>query len=417
MQRKLIYALFAIAVVAAAILWFFKTYEKVEVEVVSDVSEEVRRNQLLAAERFFEANGYEVESTTGRSLLKKLPPVDDTLIVNNFFSSLTKEKEQELLDWISDGGHLMLTPRIFWTKEKKSGYPLLDDLGIERRGFELSIFGVDLENYSADSGIDFKVPGVDEPVEAWFSRTSWLVLDDWNPDYSIPYRGIGSEGDDDEKKEKTPGLAEIIEEAEKTQDDDRQRYHLVQTAVGNGLITVTSDNRFMHNEYIGDLDHAWLLTLLTDTRGKIWLLYDKSMPSLWELFVRHGSPVLVALALLLFLAIWHSMRRAGPVLGTDETSRRDLVEHLDATSRYHWRNDNREHVTGATQKQVLDFWHRQHSFLARMDQDQQVEWISVHSGLEKDDIRLALFSDVENSEQLVRQAQTLQLLRLRIYRG
>lgn len=422
MQRKLLYAIFIILIVAAAIVWFFNAYEKVEVEIVSDVSDEVRRNQLLAAERFFKASGYEAESTTGRDLLKKLPPENDTLIVNNFFSSLSEEKERELLDWINNGGHLVITPRIFWTKEKGSGYPLLDDLGIERRGFKLNIFGLDLNTYSADNGIEVTVPGIEEPVDAYFDRKSWLVLDNWEPDYAIPYRGTlkkQSESKDENAEREQTGKANAKPNSqdESDDDDDRQRYHLVQTRYGNGLITVTSDNMFMQNDYIGDLDHAWLLTLLTDTRGKIWLLYDKSMPSLWQLFLRHGSPVLIALAVMLIIAIWYAMRRAGPILSINESSRRDLIEHLDATSRYHWRNGNRDYVTGVTQKQVLEFWHRQHSLLARMDQEQQVEWISEHSGLEQNDIGFALFSRAENQEQLVRQAQTLQLLRLRIYRG
>jgi hypothetical protein len=55
--------------------------------------------------------------------------------------------------------------------------------------------------------------------------------------------------------------------------------------------------------------------------------------------------------------------------------------------------------------------------IMRLPEQEQVEWISNHSGLELNEVEFALFRDVENREQLTRQAQLIQLLRLRIHRG
>ena len=141
------------------------------------------------------------------------------------------------------------------------------------------------------------------------------------------------------------------------------------------------------------------------------------MPSLWSLLVQHASPVVISFAILILLLLWCGTRRHGPVLTPDESGRRDLIEHLDATSRYHWRNGNRDYIAADTRRQVLEFWQRQHNQLSHMSQEEQAAWIASQSGLDAGEIRAALFSGAQNREQFVRQAQTLQLLRLRIYRG
>ncbi|MDX1345069.1 MAG: DUF4350 domain-containing protein [Sedimenticolaceae bacterium] len=402
MRHRLIKGAIALLLVIAAVTWFLQNYEQVEMEVETDVAEAVRTNPLIAAERFLTANGYDATSVSGRQLLDELPAASDTLVINNLFHSLSAAREEALLAWVENGGHLVITPRKSWTQQEKSGYRLLDRLGIHRHGSDFSLFGISADILAGDESISFHFPGIQEPLEAQFRSTTWLHSDKQVPDFAIPKGGVPSP------------------DAESVQSDGEQsdpEYHLVQLTYGSGRVTVTSDNRFLTNDFIGEYDHAWLLSLLTDSRGKVWLLYDKSMPSLWNLLVEHTSPLLVAAALLLCLVLWYSMRRLGPLLQPVENRRRDLVEHLDATSRFFWRNGDLAYVTRATQQLVLDYWKSQHACLLRMREKEQADWISNHSGLACNEVELALFRDVETREQLTRQAQLIQLLRLRIHRG
>jgi hypothetical protein len=407
MQRKTLLVLLSLLLVAAATTWFFRNFERVNAEITTEVSPEVRRNPFLAAERFLAASGREAESSRGRDLLQQLPSPADTLIINHLFESLSNEKEQALLDWVRAGGHLMLTPRTSWSKQERSGYRLLDELGIHRHGVEARGFVAAAVNDSLGDTIVFRVPGVGEPLEAAFIDTLWLEMDAGLPDFSIPSRGKQQEP----SATADPGLRGDANDARK------QRYHLIQRRLGKGLVTVTSDNIFMSNASIGDLDHAWLLWLLTDRDGKVWLLYDKSMPSLWSLLMRHASPAVISFAILILLLLWYGTRRIGPLITAETSGRRDLIEHLDATSRYHWRNGDRDYIAADTRRQVIGFWQRQHSQLSHMSPDEQAEWIGSHSGLDAQEIRAALFREAQNREEFVRQAQTLQLLRLRIHRG
>jgi hypothetical protein len=402
MRHRLIMGAIGLLLLVAAVTWFLQNYEQVDVEIETDVADAVRSNPLIAAERFLAANGYDVMSVSGRQLLDDLPGRSDTLVINNLFHSLSTAREKALLDWVENGGHLVITPKKSWTDKDNSGYRLLDRLGIHRHGSDFTLFGLTPDIPAIQDSISFLFPGIEEPLEAQFRSTTWLHSDKRLPDFAIPKGGLTRADDDPAHvngKETDP------------------EYHLVQLRYGSGLVTVTSDNRFLTNDFIGKHDHAWLLYLLTDSNSKVWLLYDKSMPSLWSLLIDHASPLLAAAALLLSLVLWHSMRRIGPLLEPVENRRRDLMEHLDATSRFYWRNRDQAYVTRTTQQLVLDYWKSQHGCLMRLPEQEQVEWISNHSGLELNEVEFALFRDVENREQLTRQAQLIQLLRLRIHRG
>ena len=402
MRHRVIKGAIALLLLVAAVTWFLQNYEQVDVEVETDVAEAVKTNPMVAAERFLTANGYDAASVSGRQLLDELPAPSDTLIINNLFHSLSTGREEALLDWVMSGGHLLITPKKSWTEKEMSGYGLLDRLGIHRHGSDFSFFGLSPEMLGGEEIIRFRFPGVAEPLEAEFRSTTWLHSDKRVPDFAIPKGGLTGEG---------TGSADPDGRASDPQ------YHLVQLNYGNGRVTVTSDNNFLTNDFIGEYDHAWLLHLLIQSHGKVWLLYDKSMPSLWSMLVEHTSPLLAAAALLLCLVLWYSMRRIGPLVEPVENRRRDLIEHLDATSRFFWRNGDLACVTRTTQQRVLDYWKNQHACLMRMPEQGQAEWISKHSGLALNEVEYALFRDAVTREQLTRQAQLIQLLRLRIHRG
>ena len=402
MRHRAIKGAIALLLLVAAVTWFLQNYEQVDIEVETDVAEAVRTNPLIAAERFLTANGHDAASVSGRQLLDELPAPSDTLIINNLFHSLSTAREEALLDWIENGGHLVMTPKKSWTEREDSGYGLLDRLGIHRHGSDFTLFGLSPGILAGEERISFHFPGIRDPLEAQFRSTTWLHSDKRPPDFAIPKGGLAEEASGSAELDGSPSDPE---------------YHLVQLTYGSGRVTVTSDNRFLTNDLIGEYDHAWLLLLLIQSHGKVWLLYDKSMPSLWSLLVQHTSPLLAAAALLLCLVLWYSMRRIGPLVEPVENRRRDLIEHLDATSRFFWRNGDLAYVTRATQQRVLDYWKKQHACLMRMPEQEQAEWISKHSGLERNEVEYALFRDAVTREQLTRQAQLIQLLRLRIHRG
>ena len=387
-HERIILIVFSAAVFALLIFWFFSSFERVTETVRSGYSTEALRNPFLAAERFLTKAGHEVSSVTGRHLLNDLPDSNDTLIINNFFSSLSKEKEQALLEWIELGGHLIVTPTTDLDVETAtSGNSFFDTINVHRHtaGFD------ELIDYSVDEPVSFQTDEFDEDLQVLFHERQYLHAPEEEISGSIP-------------------SSHQVED-----DGEMARYHLVQLPRGGGLITVVSDNRFLTNSWIGDYDHAMLLAMLVgDPAGKTWLLYDRNMPSLWSLMRQNLPALLFTFIATILLSIWHLSQRSGPIRMRNETVRRNLMEHLDARTRYLWRHGRQEATSGITRKLILDAWIKRHTHLGRLSPEEQCRWISRYMGIEESEIQQALFENTETTEQLVAQANILQLLELRI---
>jgi hypothetical protein len=187
----------------------------------------------------------------------------------------------------------------------------------------------------------------------------------------------------------------------------------VQFKYGQGLITLSSDNAFLANKSIGDQDHAWLLSLIVETNqdpGKIWLLYDLDMPSLWSLLIKYAAPIVGSIAIALLLWLWMAMQRSGPLVETIETRRRDILEHLNMRSQFLWRYGKHQQTLAKTQQIVLEKWQQHYPLLLKLSNDAQIQWISKQSGLDLASTRQALLETITDSNAMIIQANGLQYL-------
>lgn len=378
-------SLLSVLLIVLMVSWFFNHFTRVSKPVRLGQSSEVKRNSLAAAQRFLESLGYQFESIHGRDILTTLPSVNDCMIIKHFFSSLAADKEQALLDWVANGGHLVTSlDKNYDENDDTSGYHFFDTLGIQRH------FNTYHSDGTSAGQASFQYYNDLESGKVEFDPDAYLTLGERETDFAIPARSISSE------------------------DDDVPAYHFVQFHYGQGYITLSSDNRFLTNSEIGKHDHAWLLALITGTHKtpeKIWLLYDLVMPSLWSLLIIHAAPLVSSIVVCLLLWTWITMQRSGPLLDTVETKRRDILEHLNMRSQIRWRYGQHQQTLAKTQQLVLKHWQQHYPFLARSSMDEQVQWISEHSGLSLSDTRHALLEPVNDNQGLVLQAQRLQQLR------
>ncbi|MEE9425289.1 MAG: DUF4350 domain-containing protein [Methylococcales bacterium] len=381
--------LLSILLVVLIASWFFNNFTRVSKTIRQDQSPAARRNSLLAAQRFLQSLGHQVESIHGREILVKLPATNDVIVIKHFFTSLAEDKETALLKWVADGGHLVASlGKDYDMNARSSGYSLFDTLKIHRHS------DVDMD---ADADTETQSFQYYEDLEtgiATFDPGAYLHIGSREVEFAIVNSTISNENLSDDDNQKTP-------------------YHFVQFSYGQGLITLSSDNAFLTNNAIGDHDHAWLLSLIVETQqdpGKIWLLYDLDMPSLWSLLMTYAAPIVSSVVLALLLWLWMAMQRSGPIEETIEIKRRNILEHLNMRSQYLWRHGKHKETLAKTQQLVLESWQQHYPLLLKLNTSQQMEWISKQSGLDLTSTRQALLETPDDNNDLIIQAQRLQHL-------
>lgn len=375
--------------------WFLANHERHTREIRAELSPEARRNPYLAAERFLSRLGVACESVSGRDRLLQPPKEPGLLLVNNLGPSLPPEREKELLTWIRQGGHLVVIPRHGWDEElETSGNHLLDELGVRLLVVELTedeeeitgIAGGGELNSEEVVPVTIEMPGLQQSVEIDFNRNRILVDRAGRADWGGAGEELG---------------------------------YLLQFKLGQGLLTVLSDDRFFTNDAIGRWDHALFLAQLAQGHEHAWLLYSSKMPSLVRLLWRHAPQLLLCCLVLLVLFVWRLGLRAGPLLGCTSTSRRSLMEHLDAAAGYAWRTDRARRMCAASQQALEQTWRRRHLALDRMDRKARCDWIAGRIGLTPGEVETALYGGYTGEQEFIILSAVQQKLavRLRSERG
>ena len=389
MRNRVILSLFVLLLLALSglgVSWFLDNYERRTREIRADVSPMAQRNPFLAAERFLQRIGIPSESVTGRDHLLNPPQQPGLLLVNRLGPDLPPEREQALRDWVVFGGHLVIVAQGEWDEESgSSGNRLLDRLGVQ----PVALDSLEDEDESearatardSDEPITFTLPGSDERLAVAFSRKR--VLHD--------------------SKGRAEWWVESVLGA-----------HLLQFRMGDGYITVLSDNGFLRNGQIGDHDHALFLARLAEGQPRAWLLYSSNMPSLPQLLWRYAAELVLSLLCLVLLAVWRMTRRNGPLLPESGSVRRNLLQHLSAVGHYIWRNDHAGTRFRSTQGSLEQAWRRCHPVLEALDRPARCEWIARHTGISERAVREALYGEMSGEQSLVQLSAVQQRLAARL---
>ncbi len=356
---------------AYGVAWFLENFERQTLDIDVGFSAAARRNPFLAAERFLTRLEIPVESLSGRGLLRNLPPTNHVLIVNGL-GALNPQRREDLHQWLSAGGRILLDALSPWQDEDA---PTDDFLA----GFGVRV--LELDSVSADAAVtaSTEVEGYPYPLEVGFLAK-----------YSL-----------EDRNDSATGFV--------TADG---HYRLLQYTVGEGSLTVFSDNGFMINEHIGERDHALFLALLAapGDRGKVWLLYDGAMPGLGELLWRNAPSALISGLCLIVILLWHLGGRLGPPLPRPSPTQRDLLVHLQASARFLWRHGRGNRLTQVTRKRVEQAWLRNHPVLRGLNPTQRAAWIGEHAGLPQAQVGRALYPAFANDRDLVADSALLQRL-------
>lgn len=383
---------------------FFVLFEKAERTVTTPGSAKARQNPFLAAERFLTECGIEAQSSAQRQILLQLPPTDTLIFVNRLGGNLPKKREDRLVEWIRNGGMLVITHDRLWRKRlQKSGNSLLDRLGVRQYDArELSTDKASKEGSEpeapSDSGAKANAEGGPDE-NSWSMQKKELVRVPVDPDTVAELRFIARY---------------ILEDKSKGQSKSyggKTGSHIIDRRMGRGRLIVLSDNEFLQNTHIGSRDHAFYLARLAHGRDKVFIQYKSRMPSFFAVLWGKAPFFLISLLVFaVFYILWLTIR-IGPRYPTDDSVRRDITEHFLAAGRLTWRYD----PAGLIKESRAALWHQlerkmpaRYGFEDRKIRSPAYDAIARRSGLSRDAVVFAMTADIDRPAALVKASAILQ---------
>lgn len=193
--------------------------------------------------------------------------------------------------------------------------------------------------------------------------------------------------------QETESVAEEETDAEEDYHYDEKREHLLYFDIGEGSVTITSDNTIWANQRIDCHDHAYGLWRLVNPDGRVWFLINQDAPSLASILWRNASYGVIAGMIALVLWLWALSVRFGPVLVIEQSGRRSLAEHIYASAMLLWRKQQHPQLLNILRKEILESLDEQHPNLDQASGEQRLEFLHQLTGISQADIKQALFAD------------------------
>lgn len=286
---------------------FLRTHERVTETVHLPPQGEAAYNPLYVLGQALRADGAEVQSRPRLELTQMTLGAHDTVVLLQDSGELPAPVAKALLDWVEDGGHLLVrTPPPAEDNAGSTQGPLLDQLGVNSL-FQRS----DCQPFHVE----------DDPGHVEFCNGRRFTL----------------------------GFAASAQ-AERRWGGDRDLV-FARLRHGLGRVSVLADMEFMRGEVdspaarmaaangtpsdgLHDRSHRDLARYLLDPnygKGTFWLVYASRPPSLWARLFYQGWPLWAPLLLALLGWLWARSQRFGSVLPSPVLERRSLLEHVRAS--------------------------------------------------------------------------------------
>lgn len=338
----------ALVVVALFAAWWNHTYRRVERVLPLPPAGEAAYNPLYALKRALRADGIEVDSRQRLRLAEVALGARDTVLLLGDPRTLSVREVDDLLYWVGDGGHLVVTTPRGTRFSAERPWELLPQLGLELMP-------------GAGGCEDFLVEGEEPHVE--FCRGTRFTL-----------HGID------------PRLA---------WGDFEYGFVFARIERGDGVVDVLADVDFLRNDALDDGPHVALARQLLDPNygeGTVHLVYAANMPPLWRLLLEHAWMAWAPLLLALALWLWMRLQRVGPAMPAPEEARRSLLEHVQASGEHLRRHGLAASLHAAMREAFLARLRRRDPLAAALDGAAQAEAVAARTGLPAADIEHALRS-------------------------
>ena len=352
-RRVFVIALLA-ACVAAAAIWFHSNFERRTQSEWVDFQGKARHDRWLAAQRLLQRMG--AKATAVRSLpeLGALP-ASATLMLPRGRQSLTPQVRQSLLNWVKQGGRLIVE-----AEPPNQPDPLLGALGVKRKLVKTANEPASGDDDHANPAlVEFALPPELAPVTVRMNRHIDLQADS----------ALARFGN-------SKGTAMLLLQSER------------------GHVLALNDFEALSNQSIGMHDHAeflWRIVQVDQGTPSVFFFSDPRKLSLVEWLRTNAWSAIAGGALLLLIWLWRAMPRFGPIAPDPERARRRLLDHLRASGRFLWAHDGAQGLVDASREACLRRIVRVHPELLAVSGAEREARMTELLGLDAEQSRL-LFS-------------------------
>ena len=356
-NSNIIISFITISIVSLTAYWFYNNFNYITETVEIGYQGEARKNPVLAAKVFLERMGASVEShylddDISWEFFESVLNREDTLILLRKGRNLTEDQKYLLLEWVKAGGHLIMD-----SQQNNDDDALLTKFRIT--------LSKNKGEVAETSPIAFYWQGY--PLEVAFHNY------DLKPFYE-PISKISNKN----------GTFALF-------------YYFNQ-----GYVTILSDLAFIENNKIGEYDHAqflWHLVTSELAAKRVFFLQknpiiddnDKNeFPSLWSVLWTNMSSVIISGLLLLLFWLWTTSHRFGSLLPEPPRSRRRLLEHIEASGQFLWKQDQAVRLLATERKALLKRIESVHPDWIQLSRRKLSQQLAQISDLSVNEIEMAL---------------------------
>lgn len=363
------------------VIWHFAThYAYKSIWVDLGPIPEARNTPYYAAQKFLAHKGFDVKSSGLLAEVTGRLDVTDTLFLFYDHELEYPALSSDIDAWVKQGGHLVVTVHYLWDEDSQaSGDLYLDDLGVRQYLWpKASAEENDVIEDDTDAVIDNTEPDTDADAGHAEDSVTDNATQSETQEKIVPLKNLNIPA---EKETMTAAcnldytesvnLLPLVQGSHPLRIAFEPEYHvedvsgnahapfteapahMLQYTHGAGKITVLTDYFIFNDNNIGDYDHAFFLWWLAQDSPRVWLVYDKDSDTLLSL-IWESAPYLTV-SILLMLAGWllYRGRRFGPILNIEHATRRQLQEHIDASTAFMWRRQEQAQLIEEARHPVL----------------------------------------------------------------
>jgi len=428
MNRNTLLVAAVLLVLTGSLLgWFFTHYEQYSTERNLGFTGKAASNDFYAAELFLAKYDMTVKSYDSILTMKELPGKDDVLFIPTQRFDIGDDRVTELLDWVKQGGHLVVLARYNQSEDEERKDVLFERLGVRaQRNYSDNPFAElfesdidDLESALEDAEAEPSSDATQSRAETNNEDSSTDIKTDDTVEGELAKNPENSEWKDkrsEREKFEATAIPIVVKVNDKIEDkkvyfnqkkwmqnessfdtswtvDGENGAQLLEFKMDDGWVTLLSDINFLTNHYIDKFDHAAFLHTIVhidDSRRTLWLIRNDDSPSLLALLFANANSAVIMFLVFIAAWLWYASRRFGPIAPDSQAIRRSMSEHITSTGHYQWRNHNRTELLESVQKALHEQIAQTRPLWVNLTEKELAKKLAKVTGLDQDRIYKAI---------------------------
>ncbi len=377
--RSVVISITIIFILAAASWWLSQHITASYEDKRLSPTKQIRHNPMSALELLLSDLNKNVQSDNNRKLLHDLPPTKDAIVVRNLMQPLTQEREQALLNWVTQGGQLVYEP--YWLGKSDARQYFHEKLGV---------LITEVEDWQ----------DIQQPNHGWADINQQDLYFHISPQYVLSL----------EENNPINANHQVVIQSD-------VGAHGIQVNIGKGSVLFLSDSDFLQtprvwtswykedeHQFSTDLshhDHAFFIWQHLQSRNKIWLIYESTSPSFLSVVYKR-FPFLSSVSVIwLVLFFLYLLKRFGPIIRNINNEQRNLSQHIQQVGYYHWRQDKGNFLLNQWRNRIKQRIFVKHPNCAGLEDQALFSALENISGLPAIDIQQAWSQPCRNQNDFI----------------